>query len=117
MPAVLFVCLGNICRSPAAEGLLRHQAGVHASDMEIRVASCGIGSWHIGQRPDSRMRRAAEERGVHLTKTAQQFHEGFWEEFDYILGADNGVIQWLKDSAPDKRHHDKNRINCSFATG
>lgn len=89
MPSVLFVCLGNICRSPAAEGILRATAEIQGVD--LHVESCGIGDWHIGQLPDERMRDAAKARGVILSNRAQQFKPNFFDRFDYILAADKEV--------------------------
>lgn len=91
--SVLFVCLGNICRSPAGEGVLRHMA--KRQGVEIEVASCGLGDWHVGQLADDRMRRAANERGIVLAGRAQVFQEGFFDAFDYILAADRTVFEDL----------------------
>ena len=91
MVSILFVCLGNICRSPAAEGILKQLA----ADKALHVESCGLGDWHVGQLADGRMREAAIDRGVILSSRAQQFQEGFFEKFDYILAVDNEVLHDL----------------------
>jgi protein-tyrosine phosphatase len=63
MVSILFVCLGNICRSPAAEGVMKHLAEKNASLIEIHVQSCGLGDWHKGQLPDERMRKQLNQEG------------------------------------------------------
>lgn len=93
MTSVLFVCLGNICRSPAAEGVLKNQ--LKELDLDVHVESCGLGDWHTGQLPDSRMRKASESRGIVLSSRAQAFKRDFFDRFDYILAADNPVMYEL----------------------
>lgn len=91
---VLFVCMGNICRSPAGEAILKHLAHQDAS-FNIYVESCGIGDWHLGQAPDKRIQGIAKERGIALTSRAQQFQQSFFDSFDYILVADKEVLKYL----------------------
>jgi protein-tyrosine phosphatase len=92
---ILFVCLGNICRSPAAEGVLKAKLLQEKSLNHIQVASCGLGPWHVGELPDPRMRKAAQTYGIELTSRAQQFSEKFASEFDLILAADQSVLEAL----------------------
>ncbi len=103
---VLFVCMGNICRSPAAEGVLKHLAGLHV-DFEIVVESCGIGDWHIGQSPDYRTQQTAQARGIFLTSKAKQFQRDFFEEFDFILASDKEVQGHLYQFAKTPEHKAK----------
>lgn len=95
---VLFVCLGNICRSPAAEGVmvdtLRH-AGA-----QWTVDSAGTGDYHIGDLPDWRMRRAAERRGLRLTHHCRQVKPSDFERFDLIVGMDASNLANLRRMAP-----------------
>lgn len=85
---LLFVCLGNICRSPAAEGVFLHQiAAAHLTDRFV-VDSAGIGGWHVGQPADPRMRAAAERRGISLPSRARQLEAGDLRQFDRILTMD-----------------------------
>lgn len=95
MASVLFVCLGNICRSPAAEGILRRMAAGKPQFEHLKIASCGLGDWHIGRLPDSRMREAAQTRGMDLTSRAQLFRPSFLDQYDYILAADRAVLNDL----------------------
>lgn len=95
MKSILFVCLGNICRSPAAEGILRHMIAQDFADSGIHIESCGLGDWHTGKLPDDRMREAAKNRGFILTSRAQKVHPSFFERFDLILAADHKVMNEL----------------------
>ncbi len=85
---VLFVCLGNICRSPAAEGVFLHQLAEAGQDACFEVDSAGTGSWHVGQPADRRMRAAAERRGIHLPSRARQLSLADLQDFDHILTMD-----------------------------
>lgn len=91
---VLFVCLGNICRSPAGEGILKHLVAQDTS-LNLFVMSCGIGDWHVGQGPDWRIREASSARGIVLNGRAQQFQKAFLDQFDYILASDHEVLRDL----------------------
>ena len=96
MKKVLFVCLGNICRSPAAEGVMKAVLKKNSLPIEVHVASCGMGKWHVGEFPDPRMRKSAKEKGFILDSTAQQFEIGMFDTYDYILSADRQVLEDLK---------------------
>ncbi|MCX5968925.1 MAG: low molecular weight phosphotyrosine protein phosphatase [Cyanobacteria bacterium] len=85
---VLFVCLGNICRSPAAEGVFLQQLALAGLEGSFVVDSAGTGSWHVGQPADPRMRAAAERRGVHLPSRARQLSVSDLQTFDHILTMD-----------------------------
>ena len=91
---VLFVCMGNICRSPAGEGILKSLIDRDPS-MAVYVESCGIGNWHVGQPPDKHIQQASLSRGIRLTSKAQQFKIEFLDQFDYILVADNEILKYL----------------------
>lgn len=94
MPAILCVCLANVCRSPAAEAMLRHLAE-KGNFSDIVVDSCGIGDWHMGKLPDERMQRAAHDRGLVLSGRAKIFDSSFFDSFDYILAMDRMVLHEL----------------------
>ncbi len=88
---VLFVCTGNICRSPTAEGVLRHKLDGQGLGGRVAVDSAGLGSWHIGQPPDPRAIRRAALRNYDLTGLrARQFDDGDFARFDLILAMDRG---------------------------
>jgi protein-tyrosine phosphatase len=95
---VLFVCLGNICRSPTAEGVFRalvEQAGL--AD-RIEIDSCGTGHWHIGKNPDARAREAAGRRGIDISGLrARQFTPEDLDAFDYVLVMDRQNLADIKD--------------------
>lgn len=86
--SVLFVCLGNICRSPLAEGVLKHRALEHGVADQLRVESRGTGDWHVGQLPDPRARDVARKNGIELTSRAKLLTPRDLIEFDLILGMD-----------------------------
>jgi protein-tyrosine phosphatase len=106
--AILFVCTGNICRSPTAEAVLRHQAD--KAGIELHVESAGIGRWHIGSPPDQRAQHHAKGRGYDLsTLRARQVEPFDFERFDLILAMDRGHLRTLQKMAPDK-HRAKVRL-------
>ncbi|MBM5798673.1 MAG: low molecular weight phosphotyrosine protein phosphatase [Cyanobacteria bacterium K_Offshore_0m_m2_072] len=88
MKRVLFVCLGNICRSPAAEGVFLHQLAQAGATERFVVDSAGTGGWHVGNPADRRMREAASRRGITLTSRARQLEPGDLQRFDHILTMD-----------------------------
>lgn len=94
MVAILFVCLGNVCRSPAAESIFRHLAET-SGFADITVSSCGLGDWYTGEFSDQRMVDAAKIRGYHCLKRAEQFRPEYLDKYDYILACDHEVVQQL----------------------
>jgi protein-tyrosine phosphatase len=101
--SILFVCTGNICRSPTAEAVMRHLAG--KVSLEIRIESAGIGDWHVGDPPDERAQRHARQRGYDLSaQRARQIGPRDLEEFDLILAMDRGHLRALLGMArPEQR--------------
>ena len=87
--SVLFVCLGNICRSPAAEAIFKNLINKKGISNQFIVDSAGTGSWHIGKKADSRMRFAARQRNINITSNARQIKEDDFRKFKYILVMDN----------------------------
>ena len=85
---LLFVCLGNICRSPAAEGVFLHQLKSQGLEEQFVVDSAGTGGWHVGRSADSRMRAAAAQRGIVLSSRARQIKLEDLKTFDLILTMD-----------------------------
>jgi protein-tyrosine phosphatase len=85
---LLFVCMGNICRSPTAEGTMKHVLLEAGLDSWVEVDSAGTGAWHVGDSADPRARAAARRRGIDLTSIARQVTREDLESFDLILAAD-----------------------------
>ncbi len=99
--SVLFVCLGNICRSPTAEGVFRHLVEREGLADAVRVDSAGTGAWHIGSPPDSRAQVAARRRGIDLSRQrARQTRTSDFETFDYILAMDRANFATLAADCP-----------------
>jgi protein-tyrosine phosphatase len=90
---LLFVCLGNICRSPAAEGVLLHLLEQRGLQDQFVVDSAGTGGWHVGRPADRRMRAAAERRGIALPSRARQIQPVDLQRFDRILTMDDDNLQ------------------------
>jgi len=100
---VLFVCLGNICRSPAAEAAFLHLVAEAGRDREFVVDSAGTGAWHVGERADARMRQAAVRRGFEIRSVARQVTRTDFEDFDWILAMDASNLDTLYRLAPAPR--------------
>jgi len=93
---ILFVCLGNICRSPAAQGVFRTLAP------EVETDSCGTGGWHVGEPPYSPMQTAARRRGFDLSDlVARQFDPRDFERFDLIVAMDAANLREIEAQRPD----------------
>ena len=97
---ILFVCLGNICRSPAAEGIMRHLSADLPDHQRPELDSCGFYGGHAGELPDRRMRSAAMNRGLNLTHRSRQIRPSDFEHFDLILGMDRHNLRDLYDASP-----------------
>lgn len=91
--SVLFVCLGNICRSPAAEAIFLKLLNSQGLQDDFLVDSAGTGSWHVGKDADSRMRLAAKQRGIMITSKARQIDINDFINFNYILAMDNSNFE------------------------
>ncbi len=100
MKKILFICLGNICRSSAAEEIMRTLMRKEGMEGQITVDSAGILSYHEGELPDSRMRMHAARRGYTLTHRSRPVKTKDFYDFDLIVGMDDRNIQDLKDRAP-----------------
>lgn len=100
MKKILFVCLGNICRSSSAEEIMRTRLKEAGLDRDIMVDSAGLIGYHEGELPDARMRMHAARRGYRLTHRSRPVHSGDFYDFDLIIGMDDRNIQELKERAP-----------------
>lgn len=99
--SILFVCLGNICRSPTADAVFRQQVRERGLSARIRVDSCGTAGWHVGKPPDPRSVEAARERGYDLSPLrARQLCWEDYFEFDYLLAMDESNLEVLQREAP-----------------
>ena len=110
---VVVVCLGNICRSPTAEGILRHLLRV-AGRTDISVDSAGTGRWHVGEPPDPRAVATARRRGVTLTHLGRQFTRSDFAHYDLVLAVDQPVRRTLAAMAPDDEARQRIRLLRAF---
>ena len=113
--SVCFVCLGNICRSPTAEGVMRRLVADAGLAAAIDVDSAGTGDWHIGEAPDERARAAAERRGYDLSALrATQIGAADFRRFDLIVAMDDANLAVLRDVCPAAQRG-KLRLLMEFA--
>lgn len=112
---LLFVCLGNICRSPSAENIMRYLLETEGLTNEIICDSAGTSDYHIGSPPDRRMTIAAETRGIKLKGRARQFHPNDFEKYDLILAMDRDNYWSLISLDPHKKYRDKIQMMCDYA--
>lgn len=99
-PGVLFVCLGNICRSPAAEAMFRQVVEEHGASARFDIDSAGTTAYHSGQQPDRRMRVHALRRGIELEHVCRKVQPEDFERFDLIIGMDASNLHNLRQMAP-----------------
>jgi protein-tyrosine phosphatase len=111
---ILFVCLGNICRSPTAEGVMRAAVREAGLEQRIEIDSAGTGAWHVGEPPDERSTAAARQRGIELAGEGRQFERGDFERFDLILAMDESNRRELLRIAPDDDARAKVRLFREF---
>jgi len=98
---ILFVCMGNICRSPTAEAVFRHRLASRGQPLALEVDSAGTHGYHVGHPPDERAVEAAARRGISLAGiTARQVEAGDFQQFDFILCADESNLAILEDMRP-----------------
>tara|TARA_B100001029_G_scaffold167783_1_gene161263 strand:+ start:106 stop:579 length:474 start_codon:yes stop_codon:yes gene_type:complete len=114
---ILFVCLGNICRSPAAEGIFRQKIKDRDIENLFLVDSAGTGGWHVGNFADERMREAALSRGIELTSRSRQIDENDLYEFDHIFVMDKDNLYAVKSLIKDDTDaiNSKIKLILSFA--
>jgi protein-tyrosine phosphatase len=113
--SILFVCMGNICRSPTAEGVFRHHVELAGMAESIDVDSAGTHAYHVGEPADRRARAAAERRGISLEGiAARRVDPRDFERFDHILAMDEDNLARLHSESPDEHRH-KLRLFLDFA--
>ena len=112
---ILFVCMGNICRSPLAHGLFQHMVEQEGLNEHIRIDSAGTHAYHVGEPPDLRMRQTAMQRGVDLSgQSARRFEVSDFEQFDYVLAMDSDNLSNLKSKCPPE-YRDRLYLFMEFA--
>jgi protein-tyrosine phosphatase len=111
---LLFVCLGNICRSPTAEGVMRALVRSAGLEDRVHVDSAGTGSWHVGSGPDERAAAAAEERGIALAGRARQVRREDLSDFDLLLAMDRSNLEALQALAGSEEERSRVRLLREF---
>lgn len=107
MKKILFVCMGNICRSPAAEGILKKYVAQEGLDGNFQIDSAGLLDYHEGETYDRRMIDHASKRGYHLTGTSRPFILDDFKIYDLIISLDNEIFDSLKSLDRKKEYVDK----------
>lgn len=105
--SVLFVCLGNICRSPMAQTVFEKIVEDKGMTAKFEVDSAGLGDWHAGNKADSRMRSHAEKRGYTITHRARQVRKDDFDKFDYIVAMDEQNVRGLNTLAKSDKQRGK----------
>ncbi len=111
---ICFVCLGNICRSPLAEGVFQSLVVEEQLSEKIIIESAGTGNWHVGSPPDSRMQATARQNGIQLQSRAQQFQPEDFNRFDLILAMDQQNYESLKFMCSSEVANGKLKLFRSF---
>lgn len=112
---ILFCCMGNICRSPSAEGVFRQVLAARAPHLQVEIDSAGTHAYHIGHPPDERSVAAASRRGIDLSDLrARVVVDEDFEHYDLILAMDEENLQLLRQRAPRIRH-ERIRLMMDFA--
>ncbi|NLY23837.1 MAG: low molecular weight phosphotyrosine protein phosphatase [Bacteroidales bacterium] len=112
---LLFVCLGNICRSPAAEGIMSGIVSKNELQDIIEVDSAGTSGWHQGDLPDERMRSHGEKRGYDFCSRARKFKKTDFNDFDYIIVMDENNYHTVKSLVSGKEQADKIHLMTEFS--
>ena len=113
---LLFVCLGNICRSPAAENIMNHLVAKSSLSTDIECDSAGTANYHTGNPPDRRMQAAAVKRNIPMIGSARQFTTADFTAFDLILAMDRENYQNILALDPQQQYRDKIKLMCDFAS-
>lgn len=110
---ILTVCLGNICRSPIAQGLLEHKVNIRSLPWDID--SAGTSGWHDGEHPDTRAVRTAKKYGIDISsQISRKITASDFEVYDFILAMDSSNYNDLKQMTADPRHHEKIHLVTNF---
>lgn len=110
----MFVCLGNICRSPAGEGVFEQYVAERGLDGQFEADSAGTSAYHVGEPPDRRMRQAASRRGLDLTGRSRQFSERDFQRFDLIVAMDRSNLRAIRAIDARGRYQHKIKLFSDF---
>jgi protein-tyrosine phosphatase len=113
---ILFVCMGNICRSPAGENVLRHLVEARGLNSQYVIDSAGTIGYHVGEAPDSRMSEAGKQRGIDFKGSSRQFSAADFENFDLIVTMDESNREGVLQLAKTPGDEGKVRSFCSFVS-
>jgi len=116
MKKLLFVCLGNICRSPAAQGVMQHLVDEAGLSNQYAIDSAGMGPWHVGQLPDHRMRRCGARHGYAFNHIARQVTPSDFDAFDYICLMDEENLHDILRLRPTAEQQQKLLLMKDFLT-
>jgi protein-tyrosine phosphatase len=111
---ILFVCMGNICRSPTAVGVMRRLLEDEGLADRVHIESAGTGGWHVGKPPDERATLAARRRGISLSGSAQQVRADDFRDYDLLIAMDRDNLRELLAVAPDEEAAEKVRLLREF---
>jgi protein-tyrosine phosphatase len=115
MYRLLFVCLGNICRSPSAENIMNHRLQLRGLEAQVSCDSAGTSSYHVGSAPDRRMSAAAQRKlGFPLVGAARQFEAADFEEFDLILAMDQDNFEHMYHVDRQGQYRNRLQLMCEF---
>ena len=117
MPSLVFVCLGNICRSPTAEGVVRHRAEERGLNGQLAIDSAGTSGYHAGEQADERMRVHASRRGYDLTSRSRRFEANDFDRFDLVVAMDRSNRRDLESIARTEEERSKIVMFCDFVPG
>lgn len=112
---ILFVCLGNICRSPSAEAVFSDLVRKKGKEGQFVIDSAGTSAWHAGEKADPRMRKHARKRGIDITSISRQFEVEDFDRFDFIVAMDQENMGELKKLARGQKDLDKLHMMTSFS--
>ena len=110
MKRIMFVCSGNICRSPLAHRVFEHHLREARVDDQFHVESSGVGSWHVGEEIDSRMRSTARDHGLHISHRARQLSSSDLQEYDLILVMETSHKRQIERQTRDPEIREKIRL-------
>ena len=114
MKKILFVCLGNICRSPAAEGVFLAKLAEKGLESSYEVDSAGTSGWHIGERADGRMIKSAAQRNYDLQSRSRKVLDSDFDEYDLIIAMDRSNVQNMQKMCGGRKHHAKYYLMTDF---